>query len=94
MSYLFTYTEVEKTKSGASWITCEQKEIFETKRFYDEMEALEYLDDIIEDNGLEAELIELTDMGRKESPVQLIVFDFNPMVEALENWYELHEITD
>ena len=89
MAYLFTYTEIVKPKSKDSWITNEQQEIFEITRFYDEMEALEYLDDVIEDNGLTTELMSVTDMGRKESPVQLIVFDYDPMIEALENWHEL-----
>ncbi|WP_016899765.1 hypothetical protein [Pseudoalteromonas sp. PAMC 22718] len=89
MAYLFTYTETEKPQSKDSWITNEQKETFETTRFYDEMEALEYLDDVIENNGLTTELMSVTDMGRKESPVQLIVFDYDPMIEALENWHEL-----
>ena len=89
MAYLFTYTETEKPKSRDSWITNEQQEIFEITRFYDEMEALEYLDDVIEGNGLITELMNVTDMGRKESPVQLIVFDYDPMIEALENWHEL-----
>ena len=91
MAYLFTYTETVKPKSKDSWITNEQKETFEITRFYDEMEALEYLDDVIEGNGLITELMSVTDMGRKDSPIQLTVFDYNPMIEALENW---HDLTD
>ncbi|MEG3756877.1 hypothetical protein V5096_02850 [Pseudoalteromonas carrageenovora] len=89
MAYLFTYTEAVKPKLKDSWITDEQQEAFEVTRFYDEMEALEYLDDVKEGNGLITELMSVTDMGRKESPVQLIVFDYDPMIEAPENWHEL-----
>lgn len=89
MAYLFKYFETEKPKSKNSWITAEQKEIFEVTDFHDEMEAFEYLDDVIESNGLEVELMHVTDMGRKEPPIQLIEIDYNPMTEALENWHEL-----
>ncbi|CAM3085899.1 hypothetical protein PAT01_36620 [Pseudoalteromonas atlantica] len=89
MAYLFTYTETEKPKYKDSWITNEQQEIFEITRFYDEMEALEYLDDVIGGNGLTTDLMSFTDMGRKDSPIQLTLFDYVPMIEALESWHEL-----
>ncbi len=83
MSILFKIIERQKPKSDKSWLKTEQQEDFESTYFSDEGSAFEVILMLVEENGLLNEFQELDEL-----PIDIEQFDFNPMIEAVENWNE------
>ncbi len=83
MSILFKIIERQKPKSEKSWLKIEHQEDFEGTYFSGEDSAFEVILMLIEENGLLNEFHELDEL-----PIDIEQFDFNPMIEAVENWNE------
>jgi len=88
MSFMYEFVEVRKPESKTTWLTKEQKLDFESTYFDDKECALDALDELVTQNGLNKDLIEMSDNGRSEMPFEISETDYNPMVEAMANWNE------
>jgi len=88
MSYTFDFVEIKKPDSKDAWLTKEQKLEFESTYFDDEECALNILIEIVSQNGLDKEFSERSNLKLDMFPFKLDQTDYNPMVEAMENWNE------
>jgi hypothetical protein len=81
MAILYEFEERIKPLGKESWLKEQQKQDFESTYFDDEETALTIVSNLINENGLKEELNK-----QAELPYELNEVDFNPMMEALENW--------
>lgn len=88
MSFMFNFVEIAKPVHKYSWLMDEQKSEFESTYFEDMEEALDYVFNVIIENGLDAELTEISDNGKGELPFNLEETEYDPMIEAMANWNE------